>query len=791
MERKVRYLWRLAAALSALSLGSPAVCQTSKRQFTPVDDVGLTQFNWYKDSEPDPARDIKVSPNHRYFVIAAQKGRLDLNAPEDTIWLFHMEDVERAIRHPSQTGASLAIPLVTSTSEEVGPNIEHVRWLSDSSAVVFTQVVRSRENRFHQLTMADVKTGKITPLTPSDQDVYAFDVRSGSRYVYAARASQALDPPQPSKLDEPAVLSDLSLEEVLFPSEHLRIPGSDRGELWAVIDGKKRRVLEADSYETPHQRTSLALSPDGRHAVTILYAQHPPPIWKRYKPEPVNRSYWEASPDSKSASTAYYSIDLLTGERKPLIEVPTGDDLEWTAFANFAARWSKDGKSLILPDLFLPLNDVSSADTAERENGPWIAVLRLDTGRLTGVLQLKGGTWMQHDMVNDAYFADERTVVLRFNRILTRYHEPDIAVFKESPDGAWQRAAGGEDPLLAELPVKLEVREGIDQPPIILGTDRATGKSMTLWDPNPQLKDLELGLVEPIRWKDDTGYEYQGAILKPPGYVRGKRYPLVIQPYAFNPRQFLSHGRLTSGTAARALNAVGIIVVQASMRVDGAALNTPQEGPNAVSKFDSIVKKLSDEGLVDPARVGALGFSRTVFHVNYNLAFSEHPLAAASISDGFDFGYFEEIMYRPNSAPAAPLINGGDLATEMGLKSWLAHSPEFNMQKVHTPVLILSTSPSSAAQNWEEFELLRLQHKPADILMLPTPVEHELSNPKNRVYSETLYTDWFDFWLNGHEDPVAGKVDQYRRWEKLCDLQIAANPGQPTFCVSSKKPAVH
>jgi hypothetical protein len=27
--------------------------------------------------------------------------------------------------------------------------------------------------------------------------------------------------------------------------------------------------------------------------------------------------------------------------------------------------------------------------------------------------------------------------------------------------------------------------------------------------------------------------------------------------------------------------------------------------------------------------------------------------------------------------------------------------------------------------------------------------------------------DWFDFWLNGHEDPDERKVEQYAGWRKL------------------------
>jgi hypothetical protein len=42
------------------------------------------------------------------------------------------------------------------------------------------------------------------------------------------------------------------------------------------------------------------------------------------------------------------------------------------------------------------------------------------------------------------------------------------------------------------------------------------------------------------------------------------------------------------------------------------------------------------------------------------------------------------------------------------------------------------------------------------------------------------------FWLQGYEDPDDAKADQYRRWEKLCDLQVEQNPDRPASCVRSK-----
>jgi len=48
---------------------------------------------------------------------------------------------------------------------------------------------------------------------------------------------------------------------------------------------------------------------------------------------------------------------------------------------------------------------------------------------------------------------------------------------------------------------------------------------------------------------------------------------------------------------------------------------------------------------------------------------------------------------------------------------------------------------------------------------------HPLTNPAQRLVSQGGTVDWFDFWLNGHEDPDPAKAEQYARWRELKKLQ--------------------
>jgi dipeptidyl aminopeptidase/acylaminoacyl peptidase len=525
-------------------------------------------------------------------------------------------------------------------------------------------------------------------------------------------------------------------------------------------------VLGAKSYEAPRGGASLSLSPDGRSVVAILKAEHPPETtWARYKAPP---GYDKLR--MPLDTSAYHLIDLTTGGKKLLVNAPSGLNQDWHSYL-LTASWSADRQSLLLPDTFFPLDVTDPKEVADREGRPYIAVLRLTTGELSKVLGVKAGLDKDRYAVKDARFEDDRTVVVNFDR---SYFLPDqhaAAIFHQEANGRWQQAAGTEDPRLAALPVKVEKREGVNQPPLLVAEDKANHVSRTIWDPNPQLRQINLGTAEVIHGKDSSGYEWEAGLVRPPNYTPGKRCPLVIQTHGFNKGKFLSSGSFTSAFAARALAAQGMVVVQIGWNANN--MGTPQEGPGETLLYESVVKKLAEEGIVDPTRVGVIGFSRSVYHVLAAITSAEHPFAAASVTDGVTFGYFEYLFAVDGDFDRhADAINGGKPFGGKGLKNWLARSPEFNMDKVRTPLLLVQPGAPAVFGDWEPYAALRYLKKPVDLIMLQAGT-HVMTNPTQRLTSETINVDWFRFWLKGEEDSDPAKVEQYVRWRELRKLQDA------------------
>jgi hypothetical protein len=137
--------------------------------------------------------------------------------------------------------------------------------------------------------------------------------------------------------------------------------------------------------------------------------------------------------------------------------------------------------------------------------------------------------------------------VVNFDRSHYLPDYPASAIFHQQGNGTWRQVAGTEDPRLARLPIEVTKRESINQPPQLVAEDKATRVTHTIWDPNPQLKDIELGSGEVIQWKDDTGYEWEAGLVRPPDYAQGKRCPLVIQTHGFSKGRFLSSGSFAEG----------------------------------------------------------------------------------------------------------------------------------------------------------------------------------------------------------------------------------------------------
>jgi dipeptidyl aminopeptidase/acylaminoacyl peptidase len=756
-------LFLLVAAVSTDARG---------RSFTVTDEIGLTLFdNPFGASRQDES--VRRSPDGNYFAVWSERGRLDVNQVEDSLRFYRRRDVEAFLKHPDAP-QPLTTAWIVNRSAEKGTVIRDWRWLPDSSAVAFVEGGGAYGAK--RLVLADLRSKVVEPLTSTTEVVRAFDVRDREHYVYTAVDAAGREAPQRETQGATTIGTGHSLFELLFPDEYIKFWAAPRTHLWAVTSGQRLEITQGGA---PVDAEGLALSPDGSMLVTALLIREFPPSWETLYAPPNPSSPFRIRRGEPAHQ--YVRINLKTGSIESLTDAPSGVGTGWDA-GDSRPRWSSDGQAILLPDTFLSAKD-------HQQSNPCVAVVDLPSATRTCVVALKGetdGEGYHSVQVIEARFAGgnkERVIVTTHGR---SYHS---AEFRHTVGSTWRLVAESEGQSIEDGAKDLEVlvRETLAEPPQLVARDKET--SRVIWNPNPQLDRIELGHANVYKWKDNEAREWEGGLYEPAGYQPGKRYPLVIQTHGFNKSLFRPSGLFPTASAARALAAAGMFVLQVDEKKN-CSIQTSSEGACPVAGYESAVKQLVSEGKVDAESIGIIGFSRSCYWVIEALTTSAAHFNAALLTDGWlmtHFEYIATIDLRDDAVPRQFDTVIGAPPFGDGLQQWLRRSPGFNLDKINAALLFFAGEGRSSllGNMWDAYAGLRYLHKPTDLIIFNTD-EHVLTNPAMRLASQGGSVDWFRFWLQGYEDSDPAKAGQYRRWESLCDMQVEQNPHQAAVCVRSK-----
>lgn len=751
-------LWLVIPILFAADLRQ--VVAAERKPFTVVDDIGISYFD-------GGAADAGIfSPDGRFFVVGSERGRLVLNRLESSLRIFRTEDIGHLLSRADTTGEPAPFWALTKFTHKTGPVVTNIRWLPDSSGVAFLAKIASGNDRLY---IADIRTRTVLPLTPENQHVTAYDIRSRSRFVYSVLSPTIRENAAAEGRAAAVVGTGRDLATLMFPeaSASTNIWLHDLSELWAVLDGKRFRIIDSSSgravpIHLDGQR-ALALSPDGDSAVTALTVSSIPSEWETLYPSRSPSSPYQIRKGHQNPYalagqrdvSEYVLVKLSSGKVTPLTNAPIGNAAGWWGPSH--ADWSADGQSVLLSNAFLPPRPSHSA---AQQNRPCVVVTDLATRRLTCVEGFEEG-WQ---LIDSAGFVkgNKGMVRIRYSRLDGTFGD----AFVQLVDGSWHAHATPPQWALDDRSIDVSVRQGLNHPPVLMAVEKRTRQFRIIWDPNPQLKSIEMGDVSVFKWRDRVGREWVGGLYKPPSYVSGQRYPLIIQTHGFDEQVFRPSGAFTTAFAAQELAAAGFVVLQVR---DCPIRNTPDEGPCQVAGYEAAVERLSADGLADPNRIGIIGFSRSCYYVLEALTTSALRFRAASITDGVNEGYLQYLLDidvdSDNSIAREAEATIGASPFGAGLSQWFRRSPAFNMDRVTTPLEVAATT-LQIPQMWEPYAALRYLHKPVDLLVLHSD-EHVLTNPVERMISQGVTVDWFRFWLQDYEDPSPAKSEQYKRWEAM------------------------
>jgi hypothetical protein len=204
--------------------------------------------------------------------------------------------------------------------------------------------------------------------------------------------------------------------------------------------------------------------------------------------------------------------------------------------------------------------------------------------------------------------------------------------------------------------------------------------------------------------------------------------------------------------------------------------------------WDSAVETLNKRELIDDSKVGIIGFSRTGWQVEFDLAHSRVRYAAATAADNVQYS-LSDYWLIPSMVHASEEMYGGPPYGRT-LENWQKYSISYNLERVHTPLLmeemgygvhdeLANGMPVKLAQFLEITTGLRQLNKPVEMYYYPNEI-HQLDHPRALQATMQRNVDWYRFWLQNYERPDPEDPDQYKRWEHLRALRDAdGKPAAP------------
>jgi dipeptidyl aminopeptidase/acylaminoacyl peptidase len=275
---------------------------------------------------------------------------------------------------------------------------------------------------------------------------------------------------------------------------------------------------------------------------------------------------------------------------------------------------------------------------------------------------------------------------------------------------------------------------------------------------NPQQSQYLWGSSELFKWKAYTGKETEGILYKPENFDAKKKYPMIIYYYERNNNTLLLYQPPTP-TASR-LNIPFFVSRGYIVFVPDIWYRTGHPGRSAYDYVVSGARALIRQGFIDSTKIGLQGQSWGGYQTAYlitqtNLfaaAWAGAPVVNMFSAYGgirWESGLNRQMQYeKAQSRIGATIWERPDL--------YIENSPLFHLQKVKTPLVIMSNDADGAVpwyQGIEFFTAMRRLNKPIWLLQYNGEA-HNLVERRNRKDIQIREQQFFDWLLKGEKPPV-------------------------------------
>jgi dipeptidyl aminopeptidase/acylaminoacyl peptidase len=730
---------------AAVVAQAPSADSAVRRRATVEDSVRLRTFV--------EEQSVAVSPDGRQLAYALVEPNLERNLNETVIYICDLPSIET-------TAPPRSAKAILRTR-----GVRQLQWLADGKHLL---VLHRPEGGRAGVASVDLESAELRPMTSRTLDVEAFAATPDGQ-----RLALLVSIPDQEQTDRFASPRGVVITEDDFLLDvDVRSATKETATRTAVIaadaDGGTLTIFAGQRSLGLMQP---AISPDGRH-VTFLALGEALPYPPNWQHDPAFREWPKHGfvvPQTEVVLAALPAT--LSSEPSPVSgDVKLGLALDAGCVSDYLWKlptlWSDDSTSYLICGP-TPVGD----GVDEPLVGPY---------RPQHLFAVDVRTSNAHRIMDDT-----PQQILAFDElakrivVLTRKGELVTLRRAEATSDKWNEVTRTKLPAhnLTQLSAATDGMRrfvGIHQmpnvPPDLWLLDATSGKTTRLTEINPELSEQTLGEVERITWTGSISTKHRGYLIYPVGYESGARYPCVIMCKSWD-ETFIhgGNGGFIGNFAPQALANCGFVVLMLEDALGPYRKGTWAKLPGGVSEaframdaFETAKRELDRRGLIDPSRVGIMGFSRSSWTVDFTITHSKEPWAAAVSADSGIYSYGTYLGDKNVRSGMAAMYGGPPYAEN--LKAWLDYAPAFSAGRVRTPLLMQYHGKVSMAA--EFYSALTTLGKPVELVLFPKG-KHVLELPLQRVGSMQGSVDWFRFWLQGHEDSDPQYPEQYTRWRKL------------------------
>lgn len=321
---------------------------------------------------------------------------------------------------------------------------------------------------------------------------------------------------------------------------------------------------------------------------------------------------------------------------------------------------------------------------------------------------------------------------------------------------------------ISHMGIRLLTGERYDTPPNIIVEDVLNGKRKIIKELNPQFKDLAIGRTELLRVVGDDNEEWKLGLVLPPGFKKGRRYPLVVQTHGFDRDTFLIDGPplLTAPYAAQAIASRGIIVLQVPNPYHSVESLFVDPIIARVIKF--AIKELDQRGMVRVDKIGMTGYSARGRLAMRSAVFPDYALEAIVIADSVSFTPIFHALAYMGGQGGYTQVESEHCNTQPwgeGQAEWIKRQVFFQLDKMNSAVLFHEYNRYFPTW-WDVIGGLRRLKKPVDAYTFQSG-QHPPTKAEEVLLAQRQVVDWYDFWLNGKEVDDPSRAEQYQKWREL------------------------